>query len=275
MTSDVRLLSERFPRSSKYHPDWVIKNGMTGTSSTLWLTEWLAEAMDLQPGMRVLDLGCGRAVSSIFLAREYSVEVWATDLWISASENLLRIRDAGLQAQVLPIHADARALPFAGDHFDAIISIDAYPYFGTDALYLNYLAHFVKPGGRIGISGAALVQEFQGGVPEHLREFWTQDLWALHSPPWWTQLWERTGIVQIEVAETMPDGWKAWLDWQLAAHPENLAEIETVQNDHGQYLGTFRMVGRRNPDARLEQYCWPDTMKSFPPDYEFMPLLRS
>jgi cyclopropane fatty-acyl-phospholipid synthase-like methyltransferase len=44
--------------------------------------------------MRVLDLGCGRALSSIFLRKEFEVEVWAVDLWFSASENLQRIRDA-------------------------------------------------------------------------------------------------------------------------------------------------------------------------------------
>jgi SAM-dependent methyltransferase len=274
MTSDDRLLSERFPRSSKYHPDLVFKNAMTGTASTLWLTEWLAEAMELTPGMRILDLGCGRAISSIFLAREYAVQVWATDLWISASENLLRIRDAGLLEQVLPIHSDARALPYAGDYFDAIMSIDAYSYFGTDDLYLNYLAHFVKPGGQIGIAGAGLTQEIESGVPEHLRDFWTQDVWALHSAPWWRRLWERTGILTIEVSETMPDGWRVWLDWQLAAQPENQAEIESVKADRGQYLGSFRMVGRRNPDVILQDYCWPDTMKSFPADYEPRPLLR-
>src|SRR5271165_4442555 len=152
MPSDDRFLSDRFPRSSKYHPDWIIKNGTTGSGNTLWLTEWLAGAMELKPGMRVLDLGCGRAISSIFLVREFGVQVWATDLWIGASENLLRVRDAGLHDQVFPIHADARALPYAGDFFDAIVCIDAYPYFGTDEIYLSYLTHFVKPGGQIGIA---------------------------------------------------------------------------------------------------------------------------
>jgi len=47
---------ERFPRSSKYHPDWVIASG---GANALWLTEWLAEALDLRPDMNVLDLGCG------------------------------------------------------------------------------------------------------------------------------------------------------------------------------------------------------------------------
>ena len=120
--------------------------------------------------MRVLDLGCGRAISSIFLRREFGVQVWATDLWFSASENLQRIRDAGVEDGVFPLHADARSLPFAPDFFDAIVCIDAYPYFGTDALYLNYLAHFVKPGVAIGIASAGLVREVEGAVPEPLRE---------------------------------------------------------------------------------------------------------
>src|ERR1700752_2719186 len=149
MTTDDRLLSERFPRSSLYHPEWVLANA-SGGANVLWLTEWLSTALDLRPGMRVLDLGCGRASSSIFLRREFGVEVWATDLWISESENIQRIRDAGVEDDVFPIHADARSLPFAAEFFDAIVSIDSFFYYGTDDLYLNYLARFLKPGGFLG-----------------------------------------------------------------------------------------------------------------------------
>jgi cyclopropane fatty-acyl-phospholipid synthase-like methyltransferase len=97
---------------------------VSGGANSLWLTEWLTEALQLRRGMRVLDLGCGRAASSIFLHREFGVQVWATDLWISASENLQRIRDAGVEDGVFPIHADARSLPFAAEFFDAIVLID-------------------------------------------------------------------------------------------------------------------------------------------------------
>jgi cyclopropane fatty-acyl-phospholipid synthase-like methyltransferase len=100
--------------------------------------------------MRVLDLGCGKCLSSIFLAKEYGVEVWAADLWIKPTEKFGRICQAGIAKQVFPIYADDRSLPFAEDFFDAIICTDAYIYFGTDDLYLDYLQHFVKPGGRIG-----------------------------------------------------------------------------------------------------------------------------
>src|SRR5499427_2795205 len=157
MTLDKRFISTSFPRSSQYSPEWILAS-VSGGANALWLIEWLAEALDLRPNMRVLDLGCGRASSSIFLRREFGVQVWATDLWISAAENIQRIRDAGVDDGVYPIHADARSLPFASNFFDAIVSIDAFYYFGTDDLYLNYLAHFVKPGGPIGIAGVGLVR---------------------------------------------------------------------------------------------------------------------
>jgi len=55
------LLLNRFPRSAKYEPEWVIENAMG--PNPLWLTEFLCEEMELRPGMRVLDLGCGKALS--------------------------------------------------------------------------------------------------------------------------------------------------------------------------------------------------------------------
>lgn len=79
MHSDTRLISARFPRASQYHPDWVLANA-SGGANALWITEWLTSALELRPGMRVLDLGCGRAMSSIFLRRAFGVQVWATDL---------------------------------------------------------------------------------------------------------------------------------------------------------------------------------------------------
>jgi SAM-dependent methyltransferase len=273
MPRDDRLLSSRFPRATKYHPDWVLTHA-SGGANALWLTEWLAEAVDLRPGMRVLDLGCGRASTSIFLHREFDVQVWATDLWFSAAENIQRIRDAGVRDGVFPLHADARSLPFAPDFFDAIVSIDAFPYFGTDALYLNYLAQFVKDRGQIGIAGAGLAREIDGELPEHLRAWWTPDLWALHSAAWLRRHWERTGIVSIDLADTMPDGWKLWLEWMRAVAPDNAAEIAALEADAGRYLGYVRVVGRRRGDARLEPYCWPDPLRSLPLDYTAKPLLR-
>jgi cyclopropane fatty-acyl-phospholipid synthase-like methyltransferase len=123
---DERLLSPVFPRAAKYHPEWIIE-AASGGAHALWLTEWLASAMELRSGMRVLDLGCGRASSSIFLHREFGVQVWATDQWITAAENAKRISRAGIKDGVIPIHADARALPFETEFFDAVVSMTSSP----------------------------------------------------------------------------------------------------------------------------------------------------
>src|SRR5437588_4066216 len=251
MTLDNRLLSKRFPRSSQYHPEWIIANASGGANS-LWLTEWLTTALQLRPGMRVLDLGCGWASSSIFLRREFGVQVWATDLWFSASDNIQRIRDAGVEDSVFPIHADARSLPFAAEFFDAVVSIDSFFYYGTDDLYLNYLARFVKPGGPVGIAGAGLMSEMDGPVPAHLREWWAADQpWCLHSAAWWRQHWGRTGILDVEVADTLSDGWRFWLDWLGLVAPDNATEARALETDPGRYLGYVRAVGRRRAEVPL------------------------
>jgi len=260
---------ERFPRAAKYNPDWVLAS-VSSAANPLWLSEWLATTMDLQPGMRVLDLGCGRAVSSIFLRREFGVQVWATDLWFSASENLQRIRDAGVEDGVFPIHADARSMPFAAEFFDAIVCIDAFSYFGTDDLYLNYLARFVRSGGRVGIAGAGLMQEIEASPPGHLRAWWTQDLWCLHSANWWRRHWDRTGIMEVEVSDTMPDGWQLWLEWHKVIAPDNHSEIEALEADQGKYLGYVRLVGRRQGSVQLA-----DPIETVATQYTKMPLLRS
>lgn len=274
VSTQQRMIDDRFPRSAKYNPEWLLANASNGGANSLWLAEWLATAMDLQSGMKVLDLGCGRASTSIFLHREFGVQVWATDLWFGAAENSPRIRDAGIQDGVFAIHADARSLPFAPDFFDAVLSIDSYPYYGTDDLYLNYVAQFLKPGGRIGIAGVGLMQEIDGPVPEHLRAWWTQSFWAIHSAAWWRRHWERTDIVDIEVADTMPDGWKFWLDWQRTIAPDNATEIEAIEADAGRNLCYVRLVGRRRGETPLDEHAWPDTLRSFPPQYIKKPLLR-
>jgi len=268
MTADERLVSDRFPRASTYHPEWVLAS-VSGAANPLWMAEWLSEALELRPGMRVLDLGCGRAASSIFLHREFGVQVWAADLWFNVSENLQRIRDAGAEDGVFPLHADARSLPFAAEFFDAVVSIDSFFYYGTDDLYLNYLTRFLKPGGPLGIAGAGLMQEIEGSVPDHLQVWWTPDMWILHSPTWWRQHWERTGILNIELADALPEGWRFWLDWLKMIAPENVVEIQALEADAGRQLGYVRVVGRRRADVQLSE-----PILSLPSEYTKKPLLR-
>ncbi|GAA4999797.1 SAM-dependent methyltransferase [Actinopolymorpha pittospori] len=242
-----QLVVEAFPRAATYDATWVMTNQMG--PNALWLAESLGEVLPLEAGSRVLDLGCGRGLTSVFLAREFGVEVWAVDLWVSANDNWQRVQEAGLAGRVHPIHAEAHTLPFAEGFFDAAVSFDAYQYFGTDDLYLGYLSRFVKPGGQIGIVVPALGAEPDVFPPPHLAPYWDWDMCCWHSPSWWRRHWEKTGLVEVDVADLVPEGWDHWLRWETVVQ-----RAWTGEEEHGgllradadqRLLGFTRLVARR------------------------------
>jgi SAM-dependent methyltransferase len=241
-----RLALERYPRSARYDPAWILENQMG--PNPLWLVEALTEVMPVPTGWRVLDLGAGTALTSIFLAKEFGVSVVAVDLWIDPSENQRRIHAAGVDQDVLPIRAEAHDLPFGHESFDAIVSVDAYHYFGTGELDLPRFADLLRPGGRIGIVVPGLVAEL-GALPSHLVDVWDPACWTFHSPDWWRRLWERSGRLHVDHADLLRDGWKEWLLWldvcQEMGVETDPNEVRMVRDDAGRNLGFTRIVASR------------------------------
>lgn len=177
----------------------------------LCLIEILSEKMNLKPGMRILDMGCGAGFTSIILAKEFGVTVFANDLWFPATENYHRFVKAGVADRVFPINAEAHKLPYADQFFDAAISIDSYHYFGTDDCYLcDYFAKLVKQGGQFGIVSPGLTREFTSGLPDNMKPFWEPNMYAWHSANWWQNLWQRSGMVEVTHAEEIPYGKELW-----------------------------------------------------------------
>lgn len=252
MTDDLkaRLAKPRFPRSSAYDPMWIVDNLMG--PHVLWLAEYLSESLSLRPGMRVLDLGCGKAISSIFFAKEFGAHVTAADLWIKPEENAARIAAAGVADKVTPVLAEAHALPFEPASFDAIVSLDAYHYFGTDDLYLETPAKLLKPGGHLGIVVPGVSHEIDG-PPEHLKPWWEWAFCSFHSPAWWRRHWEKTGLLAVESADWMPDGHALWLEWNRFTAPlmgkrGPLAsrEADMLDADRDKLLGFVRVIARKD-----------------------------
>ncbi|MDL2246233.1 methyltransferase domain-containing protein [Methanobrevibacter sp. OttesenSCG-928-K11] len=203
---------KQYPKTEKYDLKFIEENWMG--PNPLKLLENLCDNMELRPNMKILDMGCGKGLTSIFLAKEYGVTVFANDLWVDPSENLKRFKEAGVEDKVFPIKAEAHALPYAKDFFDAAIAIDSYQYYGADEIYFpTTFSKLVKPGGQFGIVSPGLMQEFEKGYPDTHASLWSEDMFSFHSKEWWKSLWEKTGIVNITSCYNIPDSKEIWYSW--------------------------------------------------------------
>ncbi|HEY6423707.1 MAG TPA: demethylmenaquinone methyltransferase [Pseudonocardiaceae bacterium] len=99
------------------------------------------DAVGAGPGERVLDLAAGTAVST--------VELTSTGAWCVAADFSLGMLRAGRSRKVPKVGANALALPFADEVFDAVtISFGLRNVVDTDAA-LAELARVTRPGGRL------------------------------------------------------------------------------------------------------------------------------
>lgn len=213
-----RIPMSDYPELSDY--SWEDCHAGAMGSGALFLASDMAKRMGLKEGMRLLDLGCGRCASSLFLARHYGVNVVAGDLWIDPSENWKRVEEAGLEGSVIPIRMEAHDIPFADGYFDAVFCMNAYHYFGTDDLYLSCLARFLRQCGRICVGGPCHTEEPTADTCKALLE---EEAHSWHSPGWWQHHFEKTGLVGVLHCEEHPKGREFWLDdvrWRLERrHP--------------------------------------------------------
>lgn len=233
-----------YPMSSKYDPYWIIKNQMG--SHCLWLTEALLKSINLKPGMRILDIGCGKALSSIFLAKEFNVEVWAFDLNINASDNWKRIKEAGVQNSVFPIQGNALELPFADEFFDAVISINSIWAYGTGDDFVDaHLARVVKPGGQIGVVIPGMFSELTE-PPEYLKPYWHPDFNSYHSPAWWRNLWDKAKSIDINIIDAFEnkEGVKIWRDFVYVLDPSESNGLMRI--DNGRNITFLRLLAKKN-----------------------------
>lgn len=241
-----RVRNPRYPLAASWDPEWQLEN-MMGTNP-LWLTEELLQNLPLHPEQRVLDLGCGKGMSSMFLAKERKVNVWAADLWVSPNDTWQHARDLGLDNFVCPIQAEAHTLPFASGFFDAVVCVDAWHLFGLGEGFVSRVAEYVADGGYIAMISPGIKEEFEHGLPQHVIPFWQQEFWSLHSPDWWKNLWQQESSLHSIQTNWVEDGWKLWLQWEEiardAGYPYAADDIQLLQADLGKNLGFVSIIAQ-------------------------------
>jgi len=182
----------------------------------LYLASKMAASLCVKENDAVLDLACGKGETSIYLAKEFGARVVAIDLWISASFLGDKFRARGLHDRIFPLQIDVNHnLPLAEDWFDAMFCMQAFHSFGGSVDFVRYLLLHLKEGGRLCIAGSCFSDEIP---PDQLPEVYQQtDGWQAeysryHSPPWWRELFEQCGLVEVIECEGLEDGLVLWED---------------------------------------------------------------
>lgn len=114
-----------------------------------WKAETLA-ALDLKPGGRFLDIGCGTGEEVVAAARDVSspgVAVGLDHSSVMAREALARSRDIGTTSAFLV--GDAQRLPFATGSFDACRAERTLQHVPDAAAAVTEMARVIRPGGRV------------------------------------------------------------------------------------------------------------------------------
>ena len=212
------------------------------------LEEELLQNHQIPQGAVVCDLGSGQGLTSVFLAREYGFTVYAADLWSEPAENQAFFDSLGIPAgQIIPVKADATALPFARDFFDAVVSTDSYNYFGRDPAYLDdKLLPFVKPGGLIYIAIPGMKRDCHDALPEVLLRSWTpEQLEYMHDVAYWRRMVEQCrGAEIISVAE-MESNEEVWADWLKQENEYVIGDRKAMEAGGGKYLNFIAIVLRK------------------------------
>ncbi len=109
----------------------------------------LVASLGLEPGARVLDVGCGLGGSAFVMAREFGLVVDGIDL----SRNMLELAGEKLEAHGL---GDRVALRWGDcleldteDTYDAVYSRDVFLHIADKPRLFRVLARALRPGGRL------------------------------------------------------------------------------------------------------------------------------
>jgi SAM-dependent methyltransferase len=218
------------------------------------------EHLGLQPGDRVLDLGCGFGRHAFEAARR-GARVVACD-YAEAELKEVRntfaamadAREVDAASCIGTVQGDATRLPFADGSFDRVIAAEVLEHIPDDGAALHELARVLRPGGTIAVTVPSYLPEricwalsdeyhapyVEGGhvriyrEPEVRRKLrqaglapgFAHHAHALHSPYWWL----RCAVGPANEDHLVVRAYRRVLEWDIVSAPPVTRWADRVLN---------------------------------------------
>ena len=232
------------------------------------------DLLDVQPGHRVLDLGCG-AGRHTYAALERGARVVGVDLDRELLEDVQEMAAAMLLSGDLPSEAgaaflcgDATRLPFATGSFDRVIVSEVLEHIPNDTGAMQEIERVLHPRGKAAVSVPrwwpervcwALSDEYHANEGGHVRIYKAEELvdklathglrpqrlhhaHALHAPYWWLKC--ASGVRDEDAP--LPKLYHRLLVWQIESRSRAMDALEKALNP---VLGKSVVVYAEKNDA--------------------------
>jgi cyclopropane-fatty-acyl-phospholipid synthase len=204
-----------------------------------------AAKLDLEPGQRLLDVGCGWGAFAIHCAKEHDVHV--TGITLSEPQARLarqRAAEAGVGDRVDIRVMDYRDLP--GERFDAIASIGMVEHVGDVQIqaYADQLARLLKPDGLLLNHGIARLRHTDPAAGPFSERFVFPDAAPLHLSTS-TDALERAGFETLHVEGFREDYAETLRHWAKRLD-DNLDEARRLAGDERVRVWRIYLRAARN-----------------------------
>uniref|UniRef100_A0A8C7TCC4 phosphoethanolamine N-methyltransferase n=1 Tax=Oncorhynchus mykiss TaxID=8022 RepID=A0A8C7TCC4_ONCMY len=167
----------------------------TGGHST---TKEFVNLLNLKPGMKVLDVGCGIGGGNFYMAKAFGVEVLGLDL----SANMVDIAIERSMEEKLPsVHfevADATKREFPEASFDVVYSRDTILHIDDKLAMFKRFHSWLKPGGQV------LITDYCCGEKPWtppFQEYVKQRGYILYTPPQYGKFLQQAGFSNVRAED--------------------------------------------------------------------------
>ncbi|QDV70046.1 Demethylrebeccamycin-D-glucose O-methyltransferase [Rosistilla carotiformis] len=192
-----------------HHGYWH-KGDETPLQATENLIHRIALPLELQPGARVCDVGCGYGATSRYLAEKYGFQM--TGLTISSTQYEYAIAQPRATNSPTYLLRNWESNQLADGSFDGLVSIECIAHVPHKDVYFEEVARVLKPGGRACITAWLTAERSSPTAQRWLLEPICREgrLPSMGAASEYTQLAEAAGLRQVKYEDVTRQVRKTW-----------------------------------------------------------------